>query len=752
MFRIAFSSLRQRLLLLVAAALLPAAILAPVGLVLLAQQQHAQVGRSMTDTARALMSAVENELELSMASAETLAVSRHLATGDLKSFYEEMARVLPGRPSWQTIVLADTSGKALLNAVRPYGGAGAPVVERESYDAVLKTGGPVIGNLARGVEGRVLFAVRVPVMVDGQLRYVLSAIVKPEALLPVIGNQKLPSESVISIFDARGTVVARSRRHAELVGKPISPGLQELAARGLQAWGKNITLDEEPTYSAVVRSSINNWGVGVGVPRHSIDSPIWRSYLVLGAGILLSLALGALAAALVASHITRPIRGLREAAQSVGRGEQPPVVDQNIPEIREVAEALGAAAQARRLAEQAREQLLQREQHARASAEHANRTKDEFLAMLGHELRNPLAAIGNAVHLLEKRGTEDELSQRAHQIVGRQVEHLARLMDDLLDVGRVMTGKIALDRVPLDLAETVRLCIGTLEAAGRLAHHSLNVQAASVWVNADSNRIEQIVSNLITNAVKYTPHGRSITIAVVKENADVLLRVQDEGMGMEPELVPHVFDLFVQGRQAPDRAQGGLGIGLTLVRRLAELHGGSVSAHSEGPGKGSVFTVRLPALAPPVPSCVPSSVPAAAARESVARRVLIVEDNQDAREMMRLLLEAEGHSVHEAKDGPGAAQAALEAPYDVAFVDIGLPGFDGYEVARRIRASEYGADMPLIALTGYGQPDDKRRALEAGFDLHLVKPANGETLAGLLAELRPRKRKEPVHTPVRRVK
>jgi PAS domain S-box-containing protein len=369
--------------------------------------------------------------------------------------------------------------------------------------------------------------------------------------------------------------------------------------------------------------------------------------------------------------------------------------------------------------------LFGRQEAARAEAEGANRTKDEFLAMLGHELRNPLGAISSAAHVLSRTAAGNNATTRASEIISRQVQHLARIVDDLLDVSRVVAGKVALRLQPVDLGEIGRR-VATLHGGPAGSRHVITVQAASTWVSADPTRLEQVLTNLLANAVKYTPPGGEITVTVQRDGDHAVLSVRDTGVGIRPELLPRVFDLFVQADRSLERSAGGLGIGLTLVRQLVQLHGGTVEASSAGPGRGSTFTVRLPILAD-LPDADDAARPAVA---GPARRVLVVEDNEDAREMLRNLLHILGHEVHEACDGASGIEEARRVRPDAALIDIGLPGIDGYEVARRIRAEVPGAR--LVAVTGYGQPEDRERALAAGFDVHLVKPVDLDQLQRLL--------------------
>jgi PAS domain S-box-containing protein len=376
-------------------------------------------------------------------------------------------------------------------------------------------------------------------------------------------------------------------------------------------------------------------------------------------------------------------------------------------------------------------QLFARAQAARAEAEAANRAKDQFLALLAHELRNPLAPILTAATLLHR--TSDQAVRRAADVVERQARHLGRLLDDLLDVSRITRGAIELRREAVPLARAVASALEAARPAIEAMGHavSLALPLAPLDVDADPTRLEQIIVNVLNNAAKYTPAGGRISVAVDRDGDAAVLRIRDTGIGIPGEMLGRVFDLFTQGDQSLAHTSGGLGVGLTLVRRLVELHGGRVFADSEGPGHGSQFTIVLPLSRDPDAAAPGTDAPREA---GAARAVVLIEDNEDARETLRALLEDDGHHVEVAADGPsGLARAEAMRP-DVVLVDLGLPGMDGYEVARRIRAWP-GEEPLLVAISGYGQADDRRRSREAGFDAHLTKPVAPDHLTRVLAGL-----------------
>ena len=393
----------------------------------------------------------------------------------------------------------------------------------------------------------------------------------------------------------------------------------------------------------------------------------------------------------------------------------------------EIVEWLGAASDvtARR---EAQEEL----ERQRRQLEAADRQKNEFLAMLAHELRNPLAPIRNAGELLSRGIVQDRQGRVALATVERQVKHLTRLVDDLLDISRITQGQIELRRGPVRLEHVIAQAVEAVDPLIQQKGHQLSIISSRkpLVVNGDPERLVQCIGNILTNSAKYTPPEGEIRIESRSENDTAIVTIRDNGVGIPPELLPAMFDLFVQGERTLDRAQGGLGVGLTIVRRLVEMHGGSITAASAGVNQGATFEIRLPLTHEDTTSHEASSV-----RQRRTRRILVVDDNADGVEMLARLLQIDGHEVETALSGSEALERLASYRPEVAILDIGLPGLDGYEVARRIRASADGPRIQLIAVTGYGREEDRDRAREAGFAAHLVKPVEFSALQRVLAGL-----------------
>ncbi len=405
--------------------------------------------------------------------------------------------------------------------------------------------------------------------------------------------------------------------------------------------------------------------------------------------------------------------------------------DDDLAVFVELGRVVGTALDNARLSRE-RKALLASAEAARARAEAANRSKDDFLAMLGHELRNPLAPILGAVEVL--RRDPNAPVERLLQVVERQARHLTRLVDDMLDVSRIVHGKLELRKKPISVEACVTKAVEMAMAAVEAKSHELHVAPvpASAWLFGDEARIAQVLANLLVNAARYTPpHGR-IWLDTKIDGDEVVLEVRDSGIGMEGDLLGRIYEPFVQAPQDPDRAEGGLGLGLSLVQRLVCMHGGTVEASSEGAGKGSVFIVHLPRHEPEGDAEASGPHPQA---KVAGRRVAVVDDNTDATELLALLLGQAGHQVWEAHNGHTGLAQLIADPPDVAIVDLGLPGIDGLEVATRLRAALGEHTPPLIALTGYGSADDHARSAEAGFSVHLTKPVDTDELLRLVHEL-----------------
>jgi PAS domain S-box-containing protein len=734
-------------------ALAPIVTLSCVNLVLSARQQRAERLGLTIEATRAMVGSVDSELNRLSAVLQALAASSALERGDLKDFYDTARRTKERDATWMNIVLADTEGKQLTNLLRPYG---ATLPEKpawpDTFLPVLRERRPSIGPLVPHgpIIQTPIFSIDVPVMRGNELHYVLTGIVTPDAIRTVIDQQRVPPDGVVSIFDARGNHVARSRSHEQWVGKPASQTLQGLMAGKTEGAGPSLTLDGQHIYAAFSRSPVTGWSVAVGVPRGAIDGPVRRSYMTLGAGIALSLIFGLGAAFIAARCVSRPMGALRVAAQAVGRGERPSVPRTALPEIREVAGALLAAYVARkkqleteqaarakaetvtrvnselleaqereevgtrRLAaivdssddaivsktvegvitswnrsaermfgwtaaeaigrhiyliipedrqaeeddvlarirrgetidhyetvrvakdgrlldisltvsplkdtigrivgaskiarditerrrlEHERDQLLLREQQARVEAESSSRAKDQLLATVSHELRTPLNAILGWARLLQTDALDETARSRAVDVIVRSASSQAQLVEDLLDLSRFATGRMNLTWEGCDVVTLVDQALDAVRPVADAKGITLATEfAPNVGeILGAPDRLRQMVWNLAMNAIKFTPAGGHIKVTVLNADQHVTLVVADDGVGISPAVLSHVFEEFQQEDSSSTRAHGGLGIGLALVKQIVELHGGEVHAQSPGKGKGATFTVTIPLALP----------------------------------------------------------------------------------------------------------------------------------------------------------
>jgi len=889
-------------------------------------QQRMQIEQTTMGMTRALASAVDTELRLAVSALQTLALTEQIgATGaEQRESAHALARaVRASRPEWRGVVLVKPTGEVIFDTEQVLDGVPRAVVEPASLAQVVATRAPQVGPLVRGPRGNFAFAIRVPVVRGGETRYILSAIVSPDAIVQVIARQRVPDDWVVSVFDSANHRVARSRDHERYLGGMPAPTLQAMmAAMGNrnEAVGMTLTLEGDESYTAVARLEPLHWTIALSASTSLVQSTLWRSGWLYGGGILLSLGLGTLAAWRVSRSIMRPVEKLRENAIALGAGRQLLPEAPRMPEIDTVFVALEEAAALRAMVESERERLLDAERSARASAEAAqvrlqvlanagsmlsrsleesstlaaiasavvpaladvcridlldadgvlqrklthhvdpararaidtmvrsgvasadtpgsfpwaiatgqmylqnfagpeavevedatfrafvrtvgmravcvvplvargrtigamaviqaesgrnlsaddgalvselgqraalaldnahlfagsraalehaevaNRSKDEFLAMLGHELRNPLAPIVAALELVRRRDASAFVRER--QIIERQVKHLSRMVDDLLDVSRIVSGKIQIHFERVALQDIVERAIELTQPVFEKRSSPLEIIAPDVplHVHGDPVRLVQVLCNLLSNAAKFTPSEGRITVAWQRSGDEVRLEVADQGIGIPDTLLPHVFERFVQGEQALERSTGGLGLGLAIARSLVTLHGGTIQAESAGLGHGSRFVVILPLVDLPEPTSVRPDGGGDHARVP-ASRLLVVDDNADAAQMLASLLQLQGHEVRTAGSAEEALASIDQFVPAAAILDLGLPGKNGYELAQILRADPRTRSSVLVALTGYGQYKDRQRALAAGFDDHMVKPVQIDALLQRLREL-----------------
>ena len=567
----------------------------------------------------------------------------------------------------------------------------------------------------------------------GKVLAVVFAAMDLESLDTFINDINLPPGSVLATADARGTVISRRPDPERYFGSRLSSVMLEAMATAGQ---RAVTIRGEDgverlhTFARVGAPSLTDYTVTIGIPTETIISAARHdqvmSLLALGATSLLAL----LAAWLVGDVlIVQRVRKLMGTAERIAAGdlEARSGIDHGQEEIGHLAQALDQMAAA-----------LQKKEAARSLAERelrsADQRKDEFLAMLAHELRNPLAPISTGAHLLKLLHSDNAQITQTCSIIVRQVDHMTGLVDDLLDVSRVTRGLVTLSTQVLDLKRVIDDAVEQIRPLITARRHRvvIDLPPLPAHVKGDHKRLVQVVANLLGNATKYTPEGGNLQLRLAPDGYDYVLSVADDGIGMDPVLVERVFDLFTQAERTPDRSQGGLGLGLALVKSLVELHGGTVGAWSPGAGQGSTFTVRLPRHTQDV-VVTPAPVGRDHQDDGIPLRILLVDDNVDAVHTLQLFLRSAGHRVEVAYSAGDALALAKVLVPEVCLLDIGLPDFDGNELARRLRQLPQAGGSTLIAMTGYGRQQDRETAMAAGFDHYLVKPVNTTQLSDILA-------------------
>lgn len=732
-------NIRSHLWILVVAAAAPLVVLVAVTTDYLWElERRAYTGRIL-ERVNALRLALDTELQAMAQALQMGAVGLEgRFPGDSPSLLAARLESLRGaHPNWTGVGLTRPDGAPIAWS----GGRGGQALRLDpaTAKAVRDTRRPAYSDLVALDDGRShLTFVAAPVLRDGEVRAIAYAAIEPAAWLAFLQRYPIAEGAVLTLNDRDAYIIARTLRSEQWVGKRSSAAFWDQTIGRDSGSFVSPGLDGERFYAGFSRSRQAAWVVGTGVPREVVEAAVRGPTFAIAGGALAALLLAATLAWFLAGRISRVLTRLAEEARHVAEAQAPPAPAAQdhgtlpITEVETVREALKETSSRLRLREQSLQEALGRESHARAEAERASKAKDELLAMLGHELRNPLGAMSNAVTLLvaleapegkeagRQAGAAPAPAQRAREILQRQLRHLSRIINDLLDVARLTSGKVVLNRALLDCAEVCRHVLDSFRASGRAAHVRLRQSLAQAPVYADETRLEQVVSNLLDNAFKYTPAGGEVEVTLRAVGAQVILTVRDTGPGISAELLPQVFDVFSQGQRTVDRAQGGMGLGLTVVRRLVNLHGGMVEVRSDGVDRGSTFTVTLPRAAGSTATGSASPIAAEKQHRLAPQRIVVVEDNADNRESVTGVLRLQGHAVTAVADGTQGLAALLEGDADIALVDLGLPGMDGIELARRVRAA--GKPLLLIALTGYGRAEDRAKAMAAGFDAFLLKP------------------------------
>ena len=736
--------LRSHLALIATATLLPVMVFSAIALNMLLDAERKAVLRSLHETARSTALMIDREIGSAETGLKVLGTSARLTAGDMAGFYEQARLMRVGNGSWT--VLLDGDGQQIVNTVVPFGSA-LPVPSaavREGVQSVLRNERTLVSDLVTGtLTKRYLTTVNVPIPPVAGKRYVLSQVFAADHFMEVFRQNRIPATWTVAVIDHAGHFIARNRQSEQMVGRPARPELVKAASAIADGEIRHKTWEGVDSFDVFTHSPLSGWTVAVAVPAEAVEASARKAVLVAAAGLLAALLAAVGTAALVSRRLLTSIGGIDMAAAALAGGEPPPPVRTGVAELDRLAKSLTGAGivllqekQSRLAAESERARLLENERIARLDAEQQNRQKDQFLAMLGHELRNPLSAISGAIAVMKARDASAALNVRAHTIIERQSNHLSHIVDDLLDLSRMSMGRIILEKQPLDLAAVVHASIDTLHAAGRVGACDIGIEAEPVWIDADRTRLDQIIGNVLGNALKFSSRKGRIDITVSGNANEAVWTVRDFGIGISPDLMPNIFDAFVQGAAQADHALGGLGIGLNLVRQLVQLHGGTITVSSAGVGAGTLVEVRFPRRSMPVAAVVPvGSVPVIAGGDlapPAMSTVLLIEDNADSREMMAMLLGMLGYQVLEAANGVDGLQLARSRQPAIAVVDIGLPDMDGYEIARQLRAEAGLQNMTLIALTGYGQDADRKRAMAAGFDSHLVKPLDMDVLVNTI--------------------
>jgi signal transduction histidine kinase/ActR/RegA family two-component response regulator len=713
--------------------------------------QQQQVVRQNLEVVRAISGAVDEEVEHTIAALSVLATLVPTDPAALRQFEIE-SRSTASMQDWEAVRLVKPSGEVLMSTDASSGAP--PHMDSDWVKAATDTRRPSVSRVRQDpVLRQWVVTVGVPVINnEGTVRAVIGARMFASVFSDILKQQRTPGDGIAALVDTQSAIIARTRGEEKYQGQPAPAEFTKRLHETTEGVMKAKTLEGQLAYSAWHRSNVTNWTVGVGLPADAVDRPLRRSLTALIAVAVGVTALGLTAALFIRRRLVDSQRATAEEARALARGE--PIVPpaSSIAEMQDLSAALADAAkiletrlrerdEAQQEVERQRTATLEREQAARQAAEALSRAKDEFVATVSHELRTPLNAIFGWVSLLRTSTLDPERQKQGLDVIHRNAAAQLALINDLLDMSRVLRGTMRLEMHPVDLGMVVDAALDALmpTAIARRISVNVSVPRGIALVSGDQSRLQQIIFNLVSNSLKFTPPDGRIDVTLRTESDDAVLEISDTGEGIAPEFLPHVFDRFRQEAAHAGRRHEGLGIGLSLVRHLSELHGGNVTAASAGKGSGATFTLRLPLLGARAMTGG-ASAGAVSAGESLGRplngaRVLVVDDDQDTRDLIStVILGAGGMPV--AAGSVSEAKTAIETSVPDAIVsDIAMPGANGYEFARDLRGDGRTDAVPLVAVTAYTRVEDRDRAIAAGFDAHLSKPFEPRALVGLLASL-----------------
>jgi signal transduction histidine kinase/ActR/RegA family two-component response regulator len=727
--------IRRRIALRWIAVALTLSIVAPLGVLSALsiqrawRRQLANVHRQNVATVRAVSVAIDTEVETTTAALDVFGALHALDLPDVSAFDSLARRLILRQPDWAALLLADLRGHVM--AVAPEG----DVDEAASFatgwaQAVGATKKPVVSKLFEmpGVPGHFVM-IAVPIVRDGKVTLALGARVRSESLGNVLRQQQVPPNGAVTLVDAGNRTMARTRLEEAYVGTQVSPAFIDVMSRMPEGSWQTDTREGTPVYAAFSRSALTGLTVGLSLPREEVDGPIRRILWLLAGAWVVILAAGAGLGLALGQVIVRAMRSASQSAMALARGESVSPAPSRITEIDDLSTGLRLAAQTLELRNRERDE--------------ASRLKDEFLMTVSHELRTPLTAIYGWARMLSTGQIRDAQRPRAIDAIERNAAALQQLVNDLLDVSRVVSGKLRLDVEAVSLPDVVGAAIDAIRPAAHAKTISVvtAVHDGDLSVSGDAGRLQQVVWNLLSNAVRFTPAGGRIEIAVRRAAGSIEIAVRDTGPGVDAGFLPHAFERFRQGASGTTRAHGGLGLGLAIVRHLVELHGGTVDASNNTPPPGATFRIVLPARPAAIASVErgePSAVRVGSAQTAArldGARVLVTDDDLNARELLAVILDNAGAEVRAAASADDALMILQTWPADVVLSDIEMPGGDGYALIERVRRLAATRALVAIALTAHARPEDRLRALEAGFQWHLAKPIDPSELLSVIAML-----------------